>query len=305
MKSLDDLRRRLGPKRRVFALFHPLLPNEPLVILHVHLESRPDLIPSCMTHVFTDESDNNDNKSNQPLSPRTATFYSISNTQHGLSRGLGLGEFLIKNAVKALRQEFPVDLETFVTLSPMPGFRKWVEGLIVPNTESDDSYNDIFVSRMLQLGNFSPEGLNEVVKARPMLQQLLHSTSQVTTDENNNNNNNSPNNRSMTLEHQLESLKPTIMILAAHYLIVAKNRKSGKPLDPVAGFHIHNGAEVFRINFAADLSRKGLLRSFGVMANYRYRSEEIERNKASLESSHYAHIPMSASVRSLLGGEDQ
>jgi malonyl-CoA decarboxylase len=45
MKSLDDLRRRLGPNRRVFALFHPLLPEEPLVILHVHLENKPRQYP--------------------------------------------------------------------------------------------------------------------------------------------------------------------------------------------------------------------------------------------------------------------
>jgi hypothetical protein len=90
MQSLDDLRSRLGPDRRVFALFHPLLPNEPLVFVHVSLESE---IPSSMQQVMeTSKIDN----------VQVATFYSISNSQPGLA-GVGLGQCLLKESIQVCR----------------------------------------------------------------------------------------------------------------------------------------------------------------------------------------------------------
>ena len=93
LRSLDDLRSRLGPDRRVFGLFHPLLPNEPLVFVHVSLQ--PD-IPNSMKQVLITPA--------QLVNPKVAAFYSISNGQRGLA-GVGLGEFLIKGAVK-VRHDF-------------------------------------------------------------------------------------------------------------------------------------------------------------------------------------------------------
>lgn len=90
------------------------------------------------------------------------------------------------------------------------------------------------------------------------------------------------------------------MKLAAHYLVMAKNSRSGKPLDPVAGFHSQNGAQVFRVNFAADLSSKGLLRSCGIMVNYRYQLDKLESNKAVFESSRFREMPMTPGVRDLV-----
>jgi len=281
MKSLDDLRRRLGPKRRVFALFHPLLPNEPLVILHVHLEAKEDHIPSAMPHVLTEDGSN----PQCSLSPRTATFYSISNTQHGLTRGLGLGEFLIKNAVQILQKEFPSSLDTFVTLSPMPTFRKWVEGIVTPkDLENED--DEEWASRLSELGYFSAGIVQDLKTARPALKEILRMTSFKSSD---------PGYESYTkqqemIDQRLDALKPIIMDLAAHYLVVARNRRSGKPLDPVMAFHTHNGAIIYRINFAADLSRKGLSRSLGVMVNYQYRLEVIEKNKELMEAANYSHL---------------
>lgn len=286
MQSLDDLRRRLGCKRRVFALFHPLLPDEPLVILHVHLETKSNHIPSAMTHVLTED------PAEMPLQPLVATFYSISNTQTGLTRGLGLGEFLIKQAVNQLRQEFPSSLETFVTLSPMPGFRKWVQGIVMtPESGNDDGHpqNDReWAEDLAARGVIGPNSIETLSLGRPALNVLLMSAKGNDDSIDNN------------VELQLEEAKESLMVLAAHYLVRAKNRRSGKPLDPVTGFHVHNGAEIYRINFGADLSRKGLLRSFGVMVNYRYPLNEIESNKANFESSHYTQIPLSAAVQELL-----
>eukprot|EP00560_Eucampia_antarctica_P007770 CAMPEP_0197827144 /NCGR_PEP_ID=MMETSP1437-20131217/3998_1 /TAXON_ID=49252 ORGANISM="Eucampia antarctica, Strain CCMP1452" /NCGR_SAMPLE_ID=MMETSP1437 /ASSEMBLY_ACC=CAM_ASM_001096 /LENGTH=135 /DNA_ID=CAMNT_0043427885 /DNA_START=170 /DNA_END=574 /DNA_ORIENTATION=+ len=72
------------------------------------------------------------------------------------------------------------------------------------------------------------------------------------------------------------TLKPILMRLAAHYLTVEKYR--GKPLNGVAKFHIRNGAEMHRLNYLADLSRKGMHNSAGIMINYRYDFESMEQN---------------------------
>ena len=66
------------------------------------------------------------------------------------------------------------------------------------------------------------------------------------------------------------------MRLAANYLAFEKHRN--RPLDAVARFHCRNGAEMFRLNWLADLSRKGLSNSMGIMINYRYSLDSIEQN---------------------------
>ena len=67
---------------------------------------------------------------------RTAVFYSISNTQRGLG-GISFGNFLIKQVVEELRRELP-KLDTFVTLSPVPGFMAWLkDGKDLPLTDED------------------------------------------------------------------------------------------------------------------------------------------------------------------------
>ncbi|CAB9511636.1 Malonyl-CoA decarboxylase, mitochondrial [Seminavis robusta] len=289
MKSLDDLRRRLGPRRRVFGLFHPLLPNEPLVILHVHLETKQNddaksHIPSTMQHVLQED----DDRTELDSQPTVATFYSISNTQQGLTRGLGLGEFLIKQAVQQLKQEFHSgSIGTFVTLSPMPGFRKWVEDLVASSVLETNEDDQQMSKRLSDHWDLPSTTVEDIISKRPLLEQLLMDTK-------------SGGSGAESIQEQLESLQPTLMHLAAHYLVVAKNVRSGKPLDPVTGFHVHNGAEVFRINYAADISSKGLLRSFGVMVNYRYQLDKIESNKAAFESSHFQDVPMTSMVQDLL-----
>ena len=115
----DDLKGRLKPAdRRCFAFFHPQMPEEPLVFVEVALTRG---IPSEIARLIAPD--------RQPLNPAeadTAVFYSISNTQNGL-RGISFGNFLIKQVVEELLQEQPA-LTTFVTLSPVPGFAKWLSG---------------------------------------------------------------------------------------------------------------------------------------------------------------------------------
>lgn len=114
----DDLRSRLREDRRCFAFFHPALPNDPLVFVEIALT---DSIPNALAPLLIQER-------KQPLGERfnTVVFYSISNCHPGLST-ISFGNFLIKNVVEELKKEIPA-LKTFVTLSPVPGFRTWLLG---------------------------------------------------------------------------------------------------------------------------------------------------------------------------------
>ncbi len=121
----DDLRRRLQPDRRCFAFFHPQLPAEPLIFVEIALV--PEM-PAAIAPLIE--------KAAQPVEPKqfkVATFYSISNCQPGL-RGVSLGNFLIKRVAERLHAEFP-SIRTFCTLSPIPGFVRWLDGIDIEAVE--------------------------------------------------------------------------------------------------------------------------------------------------------------------------
>lgn len=246
IKGWDDLRRRLDPTdRRCFAFFHPSLVDEPLIFVEVALsDDMADSIASLL-----DEAPNQGSKTE----PTTATFYSISNCQEGL-KGISFGNFLIKQVVEELAREKPT-LKTYVTLSPVPLFARW----LATTLEEDDS------------GLISPE-------MREVLQPLAEPT---WTDQ----------------EEQVQALEAPLTMLAAHYLVNAK-ASDGRPVDPVARFHLGNGARLERINWLADTSPKGLRSSHGIMVNYRYDLKEFERNHEA-----YANegvVATSRAVRNLL-----
>lgn len=77
-------------------------------------------------------------------------------------------------------------------------------------------------------------------------------------------------------EMLLAALQTPMMRLCTRYLL--KEKKRGKALDPVANFHVQNGATIERLNWMADRSQKGLSQSAGIMVNYLYRLDEIEEN---------------------------
>ena len=121
----DDLRRRLQPDRRCFAFFHPQLPAEPLIFVEIALVPQ---MPAAIAPLIE--------KAAQPVEPKhfkVATFYSISNCQPGL-RGVSLGNFLIKRVAERLHAEFP-SIRTFCTLSPIPGFVRWLDEVNVEAAE--------------------------------------------------------------------------------------------------------------------------------------------------------------------------
>ena len=88
-----------------------------------------------------------------------------------------------------------------------------------------------------------------------------------------------------------------LLKLCAHYLV---NEKNGElPRDPVARFHLGNGAQLFRLNGAADLSAKGRNQSGGIMVNYLYDLPHIEENHEAFFDK--GKIATSKSVSRLLG----
>ncbi len=115
-----DLHRRLASDRRCFAFFHPALPEEPLIFIEVALTER---ISTTVAPLLDPDSPEVD-----PARADCAMFYSITNCQDGL-RGISFGNLLIKQVVHELGREFP-RLKTFATLSPVPGFRAWLAGIV-------------------------------------------------------------------------------------------------------------------------------------------------------------------------------
>ena len=116
--GFEGLRRRLEPQdRRLYAFFHPALGDEPLIFVEVALT---DAIPGAIAPLLRA-----DRLELPAQSATTAVFYSISNAQKGLAR-VSFGNFLIKQVVEDMKRELP-RLQTFVTLSPVPGFARWLE----------------------------------------------------------------------------------------------------------------------------------------------------------------------------------
>lgn len=118
IRGWDDLRRRLEADRRCFGFFHPAIPDEPLIFIEVALThglagSIQAVLDAPVPQIESEPS------------PDTATFYSITSCQEGL-RGIQLGNFLVKQVVHELSAELP-SLRLFSTLSPVPGFARWLD----------------------------------------------------------------------------------------------------------------------------------------------------------------------------------
>ncbi|MBT8633341.1 malonyl-CoA decarboxylase [Polynucleobacter paneuropaeus] len=236
----DDLRRRLQPDRRCFAFFHPQLPNEPLIFVEVAL--LPE-VPAVITPLVDKKAETND----QVSQFKVAAFYSISNCEPGL-RGVSMGNFLIKRVAEQLHAEFP-GLKTFVTLSPIPGFMDWV-------------------AAGANLGQGVPEDrLKPAIKAtRDQALAKLKLDSQSWTERLS---------AGWHPDQASEKENEALMSLASIYLGLASTGRDG---NPVAKFHLGNGAKLHQINWAGDLSRKGLRQSAGLMVNYLYDLSSVEDN---------------------------
>ncbi len=215
IRNWSDLRRRLEPAdRRCYGFFHPATGNEPLIFVEVALcRGMPDAIAPLLEAGEGSAAGGMD----------TAVFYSISNCQPGL-KGVSFGNFLIKHVARDLARDLP-NLQTFVTLSPAPGFARWLAN------EPDDQAR--WLSAALAEGAWQADAALQA------------------------------------------DLAPQVQEWAARYFVEAKTA-SGGPVDPVARFHLGNGASAHRINWPGDLAAGALTRSHGVMINYLYEPDEIE-----------------------------
>lgn len=221
----EDLRGRVNaPDRACYAFFHPVLGEEPLIFVEIALtKGVPDSVQALLA---------TDRQVLQPYEAETAVFYSISNCQPGL-KGISFGAFLIKQVLQELSQTYP-NLSTWVTLSPVPGFTRWLTG-------ENGAGNSAEAARATELYG----GLEDIL-AVPIAERGA----------------------------QLAAYDDNLETLALRYFTQAK-RSSGAPFDPVARFHLTNGAKLLHIHPRADLSAKGLRESLGLMVNYQYEPKKM------------------------------
>ncbi len=243
--GFEDLRRRLEPgDRRLYAFFHPALVDEPLIFVEVALT---DAIPAAIAPLLQ--------ASRVELPPQgatTAVFYSISNAQRGLA-GVSFGNFLIKQVVEELKRELP-RLQSFVTLSPVPGFAAWLE-----RERADEN------------------SLVLTPKSRRALALLDHANW-------------------AKKPAAATALNKALLPLAAHYFLYART-SDGRVADPVARFHLGNGAKVERLDPLGDVSAAAMSQSYGLMVNYLYELDQIEKNHEAFANRN--EVAASSAVRRL------
>jgi malonyl-CoA decarboxylase len=227
IRGWDDLRRRIDPPdRRCFAFFHPALVDEPLIFVEVAVERD---IPGAIAPILA----SGRQQFVEPDKSRIAVFYSISNCQRGLT-GVSFGNFLIKQVVEEICRELP-KLTTFVTLSPVPDFARWLAGESKNENSPAISASDRVTFELLERPHWwtDPEIFTQ--------------------------------------------LEEPLMRAAGWYFLRARSKR-GAPVDPVARFHLGNGARLERINWLADTSDRAIAQAYGLMVNYLYDLDDIEKN---------------------------
>ena len=246
IESWSDLRNRLDTDRRCYAFFHPRLPNEPLIFVEIALlKGLPDTVQLVLDQGAAVQ---------EPRSADTAVFYSISNTKKGL-RGVNLGNLLLKRVIEDLQRDLP-RLRVFATLSPLPGFRKWLDQALA------DKQALLSAAEAAQFGQALgyPDPVTALADAlaRPEWSRDAR---------------------------LVEALRAPMEKLCARYLL--QEKAGTHPLDPVAQFHLNNGARVNRVLWLADTSARGIRQSYGMMVSYRYELSEVDRNhERFLQSGH-------------------
>jgi malonyl-CoA decarboxylase len=238
IRSWDDLKNRLEADRRLFAFFHPRMPDEPLIFVQVALVNG---LAGNVNALLDETAPVTD-----PSEADTAIFYSITNAQKGLA-GISFGGFLIKRVVDELQAEF-TKLKTFSTLSPIPGFSRWVRRVSLDGALPLNDDDHAALASVLGAEN-GEAGLGRLFDETDWRQD----------------------------EAILAGLEPILTKLCAQYLLREKNSR-GRARDPVAHFHLTNGAQVERLNWLADVSAHGFSQSAGMMVNYLYNLSKIEAN---------------------------
>jgi malonyl-CoA decarboxylase len=205
-------------------------------------------------------------KASAPLPPerfRVAAFYGISNCEPGL-RNVSLGNFLIKSVAEQLQRELP-RIRSFCTLSPIPGFAAWL--LAGPDFAA--------------LPNLRRHAAADFEAAREHL--LKHCGGDLAALQ-----------RAAIHETMDKESTAALLTLCAAYLLYQSPTPQG---DPVARFHLDNGARLERLNARGNMAPKGLKQSFGVMVNYLYDLDKIE---ASHEKFKQGEVARSRAVHTVM-----
>ncbi|KAK5968527.1 MaLonyl CoA Decarboxylase [Trichostrongylus colubriformis] len=262
VRGPSDFMKRLGHGRRCFYFSHEAMPREPLVVVHVALLNEiADNVQSIVNCEHLDYEEQN---------CTTAIYYSITATQPGLT-GIDLGNMLIKRVASLLQSELP-SVQTHSTLSPIPGFRTWMLRRLHGSSLYGMLVDDTVLEKITEIVG------RKVTKqeAADIFIEWLTNISESTS--------------------QLDDMKDVLLRLCASYL--TSKRQNGFALNPVANFHLRNGAELYRLNWKGDTSERGLESSLGIMVNYRYRLEKVLEN--SVRYTLEKHIPVHDNVSSLL-----
>lgn len=233
-----DLRRRLEADRRCFAFFHPALNDEPIIFVEVALSKGLTGDLGPLLDIRAPVL--------APEQADTAIFYSINNCLKGL-RGIAFGSFLIKQVVTDLAAEFS-NIKTHGTLSPLPNLASALQ-----DQANEQGFTRERVSRLL--GEYSRILAAENGRRDPA-EALFALLEQPVANR--------------------EALAKPLERIALAYL--TQMHQNGKLYDPVATFHLSNGARLQRIHAFGNLRPYGLKASFGVTANYLYVPAELEEN---------------------------
>ena len=235
VEGWDDLKNRLDVDRRFFAFFHPRLPDDPLIFLEVALTRG---MPREISEVLDQRA-----LTVRPGDADTAVFYSISNVERGLA-GIPFGGFLIRRVVDQLLSELP-RLRHFATISPIPGFRGWLE--------EQPSETMLHEQERREL---------EPVFATFAVDSLIGLLDADWTSR----------------SDAIAAMKNPLMRLCATYLLRGRAADNEPRADPVLAFHLTNGARLDQISWLADRSARGMAQSAGMMAHYVYELGHIESN---------------------------
>ena len=238
IRTWRDLKNRLDSDRRCYAFFHPRMPEEPLIFVEVALVKGLSENVQRLLDLKAPVQD--------PREADTAVFYSINNCQRGLD-GISFGNFLIKHVVSVLTAEFR-NIKAFSTLSPIPGFRRWLDEKLEAEGAELFTAEESRALTALPGGEEGPVALMRVAMGR----------------------------RGWLRDEKLSlPLEPVVTRLCALYLANEAGRGK-RARDPVAHFHLSNGARIERLNYRGDMSEKGFRESLSMMVNYLYDLGKIE-----------------------------